>query len=61
MAGPGKPKGIARTLQYFKDETFLTLYAFVSLDLAGAARTKASASGSSGRSWPCVPQARASP
>ena len=27
---------LARALQYFKDETFLTLYAFISLDLGGS-------------------------
>jgi hypothetical protein len=35
VAGKGKPKGLAGALQYFKDEMFLTLYAFISLDLAG--------------------------
>lgn len=35
-AGKGRPRGLASALQYFKDETFLTLYAFVSLDLAGS-------------------------
>jgi len=35
--GGHKIKGLARALQYFKDETFLTLYAFVSLDMGGSA------------------------
>ena len=56
MAGPGRPKGIGSALQYFKDETFLTLYGLVSLDLAGSSRTKRSASGSSRSSWPGVPR-----
>ena len=30
------PAGLAASLQYSKDETFLTLYAFVSLDLTGS-------------------------
>ena len=34
-AGRGRPEGLTRALQYYKDETFLTLYAFISLDLAG--------------------------
>jgi hypothetical protein len=33
--GGHKIKGLAQSLQYYKDETFLTLYAFVSLDLCG--------------------------
>jgi len=35
-AGGRRPKGLGRALQYFKDEMFLTLYAFVSLDLGGS-------------------------
>ena len=35
LPGKKRPKGIASALQYFKDETFLTLYAFASLDLLG--------------------------
>ena len=33
-AGKGRPDGLTRALQYYKDETFLTLWAFISLDLA---------------------------
>ena len=36
VAGKGRPKGLGQALQYFKDEMFLTLYAFISLDLAGS-------------------------
>jgi hypothetical protein len=35
LPGKKRPRGLAGALQYYKDETFLTLYAFASLDLLG--------------------------
>ena len=35
-AGKGRPEGLTRALQCYKDETFLTLCAFISLDVGGS-------------------------